>query len=63
MGTQKYRTESWLRERYHGEGKTFQEIADDADVSAATIRYWIDRHNIKTRPRGRRQSPPVTPSE
>lgn len=45
----RYRNESWLRERYHADGRTQAEIADVCDVSPRTIRKWMHRHDIKTR--------------
>jgi 5-methylcytosine-specific restriction endonuclease McrA len=45
----RYRREAWLREQYHGEGRTQQEMADACDVSPRTIREWMNRHGIETR--------------
>lgn len=47
--TAPYRDSDWLREQYHGEGKTQQEIAEACGVSPTTIRKWMRRHDIETR--------------
>src|ERR1700722_4161117 len=40
------------------EGLTIAEIATQADRSKATVRYWLQRHGLKTTGRrGRRRSP------
>jgi hypothetical protein len=40
------------------EGLTIAEIATQADRSKATVRYWLQRHGLKTTSgRGRRRSP------
>jgi 5-methylcytosine-specific restriction endonuclease McrA len=45
----RYRDESWLRERYHGDGRTQAEIADECGVSASCVRKWMREHGIETR--------------
>lgn len=44
-----YRDPDWLHRRYHDEGRTQREIADECDVSPRTIRKWMDRYDIETR--------------
>lgn len=50
-----YRDRVWLVEEYHTKGKTLKEIADACGVSPMTINQWLVRHNIPSRPRGRRK--------
>jgi 5-methylcytosine-specific restriction endonuclease McrA len=45
----RYRREEWLREQYHEQGRTQQEMADACDVSPRTVREWMNRHDIETR--------------
>ena len=47
-----WKDESWLRQKYCVEGLTIQEIADFADTSFDTIRYYKDKFEIKGRPNG-----------
>ena len=44
-----YHDADWLRGRYHEDGATQQEIAEECDVSPRTIRTWMQRHEIETR--------------
>lgn len=44
-----YRDADWLRRRYHDDGATQREIADECDVSPTTIRDWMKKHDIETR--------------
>lgn len=53
--TRSYRSEEFLREQYHDMGKSMQQIADECEVSPATIYRWIDRHDLDRRNWG---SPP-----
>lgn len=48
---QSYRDEEWLREKYHGEGMTTQEMADELGVGCQTICSWLRRHDIRLRRR------------
>lgn len=43
---------SWLRERYHGDGATLEEMADDAGVATGTVWKWMERHDIERRGHG-----------
>lgn len=45
----RYRDSDWLHRRYHDDGRTQHEIADECDVSPRTIRKWMNRHDIDTR--------------
>lgn len=49
MADRRYRDRRWLKEKYHGEGKTQKEIADICDVGADTVHTWMGKHNISTR--------------
>lgn len=44
-----YRDESWLRSRYHDDGCTQAEIADECDVTPSCIRKWMREYDIETR--------------
>lgn len=44
-----YHDADWLHERYHGDGATQREIAEECDVSPRAIRKWMKRHDIETR--------------
>jgi len=50
-GDRPYTDESWLREKYHKEQLSTQEVAELCGVSKETIRRWLDNHNIGTRDR------------
>jgi len=45
----KYTEESWLREKYHGEGLYIKEIAEECGVITQTIRDWMDELGVETR--------------
>jgi transposase len=45
----RYTDEEWLREQYHGHGKTTYEIADECGVHVTTISKWMDKHGIASR--------------
>jgi 5-methylcytosine-specific restriction endonuclease McrA/DNA-binding CsgD family transcriptional regulator len=45
----KYKDEEWLREQYVKERRSTREIADDFDISAPTIQYWLKKHDIPIR--------------
>jgi hypothetical protein len=47
----RYHDEQWLREKYHGEGLTAEEMGDMCGVSPAAIYKWMDRNNIERRPK------------
>ena len=44
----------WLEDRYHGEGVTLGEIAEECRCSTATVSKRMRKHGIETRPPGRR---------
>ncbi|MFB6198761.1 MAG: NUMOD3 domain-containing DNA-binding protein [Halobacteriaceae archaeon] len=44
-----YRDSEWLERAYHEETKTQREIAEECDVSARTIRKYMDRFGIEVR--------------
>lgn len=45
----RYRDPEWLREKYHGDGLTQREIAEDCGVSPRTIRKYMTEFGIETR--------------
>lgn len=47
--SREYRDPDWLEDRYHGDGLTQREIAEECDVAPVTIRRWMKRHGIETR--------------
>lgn len=44
-----YRDRDWLEQKYHGEGLTQREIAEECDVSPTTIRKQMKRFGIEAR--------------
>ena len=46
-----YRDEAWLREKYHEEGLTLQEMADECDVAVSAIHKWMERKGVERRSR------------
>lgn len=53
-----YWDEEWLRQKYHEEEMTMDEIAESIGVSRSTIQNWIDRYDIE-----RHQSEPTQDPE
>jgi len=51
----KYKDESWLRTEYVEKGRNGTDIADECDVTHATIYYYIDKFDIEKRSRGFRK--------
>lgn len=47
--SERYRNADWLFERYHVDGWTQKEMAEECDVSPRTIRTWMKRRDIETR--------------
>jgi 5-methylcytosine-specific restriction endonuclease McrA len=45
----RYHDADWLRQRYHEEGMTQAEIAEECGVSPRAIRDWMKRHEIPRR--------------
>jgi predicted DNA-binding protein YlxM (UPF0122 family) len=50
--TEPYKTEDELRELYHSEGLTIQEIADRFDTTFDSVRYYKRKYDIDGRPKG-----------
>tara|TARA_Y100000004_G_C8808106_1_gene366373 strand:- start:246 stop:560 length:315 start_codon:yes stop_codon:yes gene_type:complete len=50
----RYQEPAWLFDHYVTKNKTMAELALVFGVSAMTIQYWVDKHNIPRRKRGRR---------
>jgi len=48
---EKHKDADWLREKYIEEDMTANEVADEADRAAATIRTQLGRHGIRPRRR------------
>ena len=46
----KHREEEWLREKYHTEKMTVTEMADEADVTEATIVRQMQKNGVESRP-------------
>jgi transposase len=49
MGSKRYHDQDWLREKYHGERMTMEEIGEECGVTVTTISDWMDRHDIDKR--------------
>jgi transposase/5-methylcytosine-specific restriction endonuclease McrA len=49
--SRRYRDADYLREQYVERRRSQQEIAEECDVSTATIRRWLDRYSIEQKPR------------
>lgn len=45
----RYRDEEWLRQKYHGEKLTYDEIASLCDCSKSVIGKWVKSHDIEPR--------------
>lgn len=45
----RYRNGWWLAQKYHEEGWTQAEIAEECGVSPRAIRKWMDRRGVETR--------------
>ena len=41
-----------VREKYHGEGMTTDELTEEFDCSRGTVINYLDRHDIERRPQG-----------
>jgi DNA-binding transcriptional MerR regulator len=39
--------EEWLRQKHTGEGMTIQEMADHADTTFDTVRYYMRKYNVE----------------
>jgi transposase len=64
-GDEPYMNEEWLREQYHERGRSAVDMAEECDVSAATIYHWADKHDIDRRsgPETQRGDGPHTDEE
>tara|TARA_R100001510_G_C7653464_1_gene211673 strand:+ start:1475 stop:1777 length:303 start_codon:yes stop_codon:yes gene_type:complete len=49
-----YRDRAWLKAAYVSEGRTMADIGKQFAVSPMTIHGWLTKHEIPTRPRGRK---------
>lgn len=49
-----YHRKDWLEEEYIGKNRTMAEIAQQFGITPMSIHQWLTKHNIPTRPRGRR---------
>lgn len=49
-----YKDKDWLTNAYVKESLTLQKIGDMCGVSPMTINQWLRKHDIPSRPRGRR---------
>lgn len=47
---------NWLHTQYHALGKNQREIAEECDISGSTVRYWMEKHGIESRDRGKAAS-------
>lgn len=46
MALKFYEDEAWLRQKYHKERLTPEQIAEICGVSHMTIRRWIQKHGL-----------------
>ena len=51
-----YRDKDWLSNAYTVEGRSMADIAAEQGVTPMAIRDWLVKHEIPTRPRGRRHT-------
>ncbi len=51
-----YQDKEWLIEHYVKRGSTMVELSSMFGVTPMTIHLWLKKHNIPSRPRGRRQA-------
>ncbi len=50
-----YRNKDWLYNAYSVEGRSMADIGAEQGVTPMAIRDWLVKHDIATRPRGRRK--------
>jgi len=50
-----YHDVDWLRTEYIGNNRTMADIAKQFGVTPMTIHQWLTKHEIPTRPRGRKR--------
>lgn len=50
--TEKYKQEDWLRRKYHGQGMSVHDIADQTDVCHSTIHRNLKKNDIERRSSG-----------
>jgi hypothetical protein len=44
-----YKDPAWLKQKYHVERWSLHEIGDECGVTAASVQYQMDKHDIPTR--------------
>ena len=54
--SREYRDPEWLPEKYVDEGLLTYDLAERCGVTDTTIRDWLDRHGIDTRPTNGRET-------
>lgn len=52
-----YQDPEWLFNAYTTNQRTLADIAKQCGVSSMTIQYWLQKHDIKARSRGRKVQP------
>jgi len=55
MAEKPYQNEEWLRREYVSKRRTLEQLAGDCNVSAQTIRRWMDKYSIPRRGRSESQ--------
>jgi len=48
-GNKNYRNKTWLHKKYWKQGYGMKTLAALCNVNRTTIRYWLRKHNIRTR--------------
>jgi len=56
MTNTRYKDAEWLEEQYHENELSQAEIGDKCGVSGATVRYWMEKHDIERRDQMRAQA-------
>lgn len=51
-GAAKYRDADWLRREYLEKERPLSDIADECGCELSTVWWWLQEHDIETRPRG-----------
>lgn len=49
-----YQDPEWLFSNYISQSRTLADIGNQCGVSSMTIQYWLQKHNIPARSRGRK---------
>lgn len=55
---EKYKDPEWLREEYHDNNRTLEDMADEVEMNSGTIWYWMKKHSIETHNQGRNKRTP-----